>query len=156
MIGIKSLAEFRADFPDDMIEEDGEIVQSGGKAVAEALGEILTGLGCAVKGVKNAGDHGWDCSFSFERYGLWFQISDLDPYLLICKPPFGVSTEPRYLNLLIKLNDALRRDGRFHDLLWFTQTEFESGSPGSDIPVIGELPPPIEGKRSLLDKLFGR
>jgi hypothetical protein len=70
-----------------------------------------------------------------------------------------------HLHVLLKLNEQMRRDSRFHDLRWY-----EDGSPRREafnVPVVGDMPTvdqikpwvvpsvdEIKKKRSFLDKLL--
>jgi hypothetical protein len=69
---VRSCATFTANLPDDQIEnEEGtEIVQYGGKSVAEAISEILTRIGCAVKPPRYADEHGWELDLKFGKRSL--------------------------------------------------------------------------------------
>jgi hypothetical protein len=56
----KSYAEFIADFPDDHEEDERDIVLFGGKLAAEAIAEMLRGLGYKVEPPEYMDEHGWD------------------------------------------------------------------------------------------------
>jgi hypothetical protein len=164
MITIKPWAQFRADFPSDIVEEGGQIVQFGGRNVAEAMAEILRSLGCKVSEPINAEEHGWELDIRCEQIPLWAQISDLNPtyYFLLedNRRLFGKSNPPIYLHLLQKMNDRLETDHRFHDIFWYDAEDFNMER-GSDRPVIGEVPEikvtkikVTKIKLSFLDKLL--
>jgi hypothetical protein len=61
---------------------------------------------------------------------------------------------------LLILNEELRRDGRFHDLLWHRKRDYLADRPGSELPV--ERPSsdgakPTQGIfKSILNALRGR
>ena len=138
---VNGWAEFRADFPDDYVEEDGEIVQFGGKAIAEAVADMLGGFGCVVEAVANRHQNGWWCDFAYERLALRFQVVDLgDECLLIFHEPHRATRKiSRYGEALMKLNQCLRQDGRFHDLIWYNYDGRNPRKNPSDVPVIGGL-----------------
>ena len=147
MIVAKPWAEFRADFPSDQVEDGSDIVQFGGRNVAQAIAGLLAGFGCVIEEPYHAEEHGWQCSFTYENLPLWFQIQELGPsYLFVCKEPLisGHSEHPLYFQALIKLNDALREDGRFHDLAWHDYNERGDRLSSSELPVIGEVPKRLE------------
>jgi len=153
---VKPCAEFRADFPDDHIEEDGEIVRFGGLNVAEAIADILVGFGCTVEGI--AGDfRGWWCGFRFEGLALIFQLVDLgDHYVFVCEEPLRARPDyDLFLHALLNIDSRLKADSRFHDLLWYSYANRPGESP-SESPVTGELPPisKIKKKRGLLGRLL--
>jgi len=138
MIVVRPWAEFDADFPSDQIEDEHDIVQFGGKNVAEAICGLLAGFGCIVEEPEYAGEHGWECLLSYNGRSLWFQISGVGEYLFLCQPTWGGRRDPRYIDALLKLNDALRQDGRFHKLGWFRSEDVLSGKAGADSPVVDE------------------
>jgi hypothetical protein len=70
MISVKPLAQFRADFPSDVVEDDGRIVQFGGGNVAEAITQILSRLGCRVAAPIYAGEHGWELDINLGEIQL--------------------------------------------------------------------------------------
>jgi hypothetical protein len=167
-VTVRRYAEFRADFPDDHIWNDDEtdVVQTGGKAVAEAIADILKGFGCTIHEMEDNVGHCWECYFSYEGLGLWFHVVGLDDYIFeLQEPPRARPDYALHLHVLLKLNEQMRRDGRFHELRWY-----EDGRPGReafDVPVAGDVPsvdeikpwavPGVDGiktKRSFLDKLL--
>lgn len=167
MIQVRRYAEFRADFPDDHIwNADGtDVVQTGGKAVAQAIADILAGFGCVIEGLDDHLGHCWECSFSYEGLGLRFQVVDLQPCIFVLEEPHRARLDyALHLHVLLKLNEQLRRDGRFHDLRWYEDER--PGREGFDVPVVGDVPAvedikPWEHqgmeefrKRSFLDKLL--
>lgn len=93
----------------------------GGKGVAEAIADKLSGFGCQVEPPYDEGINGWMCDFAYERLALRFQVVDLgDHCLLIFEEPHRATRKYfRYGDALTKLNEALRMDGRFHDLTWY-------------------------------------
>lgn len=136
-------ALFRADFPSDMIDEGhGEPIH-GGKNVAEALGEILRSMGCTVGEPDYGGVHGWDFVFRRGRVRFWIQVSEGwgDGHVLRWDdwPPV-LSSSRAHLGLMLKLNEEMRRDGRFHDIVWYRNGDVGEARNGSPLPVVGELP----------------
>jgi hypothetical protein len=146
MIVVMPLAEFRADFPDDEIWDGDTVVQVGGKNVTEAIAEILAGFGCIIEELIDDEEHGWACSFSYEGLALRFRVAGLDPYVFDCEEPLRAHPKyPLYFHVLLKLNEQLRRDGRFHDLAWFEDSR--PGGKAFERPVIGDIPAVDEIKR---------
>jgi hypothetical protein len=150
MIIVRSLATFQADFPDDCVEDDFNIVLVGGKNVTEAIRDILVAQGCTDAKLLYGGEHGWELTFAYEGYPLWMQVVQLDHYILVCKespiPGDGSESVP-HLKVLLMLNERLRQDGRFHDLVWYRQQDFLRGGSGADLPV-ARADPPLESAKS--------
>src|ERR1700744_1748770 len=117
---VKPCAEFKADFPDDQIEQNGEIVELGGRNVAEAIADIFRKLGSHIEKIE--GDYrGWWCSFTYEGLALEFQLIDLSShYLFVLHEPLRARPDyALFLHALLDLDKNLRLEGRFHDLLWY-------------------------------------
>lgn len=141
-MNLKPWAEFASDLPDDHIENDEgtEIVQFGGKSVAAAIGELLEGFGCTVSPPIYADEHGWELDVKFNKRNLWCQITFLDGYIFVFQenyflPRIWKRYHPDYLNLLMKLADALAQDSRFHNVRWYSNDQVLSGAPGALRPI---------------------
>ena len=137
---VKAWAEFTADLPDDQIEDDSEIVQFGGKSVAEAISEILKGLGCTVDPPRYADEHGWELDIKAGKRRLWCQVTLIDKYLIVVEDLSLFSKmlgryHPTYLDVLTRLSRELAGDPRFHDVLWYSSNQVMSGVPGAKEPV---------------------
>lgn len=136
---IRPCAEFSADFPDDMIEEDGQIVQFGGRGVAEAIASMLQGLGYEVSVPEHQHEHGWDFDVKVQKDRVWMQVSDLGDFILSTEyfPSFGLFKKPSdiYPQLLTRLNGELAADPRFSSIRWQFLRDVDSGAPGAKDPV---------------------
>jgi hypothetical protein len=163
MIIVRSRAEFRADFPDDHIwnDDESDVVQTGGKAVAQAIADILAGFGCVIEVLEDNVGHCWECSFSYQRLALVFRVVDVDGCVLTFEEPHRVTRKlDRYYDVLLKANEQLRRDGRFHDLVWCSYDDRRVGAEAFQTPVAGYIPAadqpvqPVEKKPSFLRKLL--
>jgi hypothetical protein len=139
---VRSCATFTADLPDDHVEnEEGtEIVQYGGKSVAEAISQVLARLGCAVDPPRYADEHGWELDLKFGKRSLWCQVTFMDFYVIHFEDISWINEllgrhHPLYLDALAQLAQELGRDPRFHDVLWFRRDEVLTGVTGSKDPV---------------------
>ena len=164
MITVRRNAEFRADFPDDHIWDDNgeDVVQTGGKAVAQAIADILVGLGCTIDGLGDNVGHCWECGFSYQGLALLFHVVGLDPCIFVLQEPHRATPIiSRYFHVLLKLNEQLRRDGRFHDLAWYSYDDRRVGHEGFELPIGGDIQAldvpeaeEIRKKVSFLDRLL--
>ena len=160
MITIRRYAEFGCDFPDDTIwdAEETSIVQTGGKNLAESIAELTTRFGCVINELEDNLEHCWECRFSYEGLELGFHVYHAEPCILIVDQPFGFKRHfPLYCHVLMELNQAMRRDGRFHDLEWHTYDGTREGKEAYEVPVVGDIPEidEIKQKPSFLKRLFG-
>lgn len=140
---VRPWAQLRADFPDDSVEHDGNIVQYGGRSVADAIAQLLRELGCEVEPPHSAGLNGWELDVRIENRSLWCQITrwfnhDDDYFILFeqnapFKNPFR-PYHPAYLDVLQRLADKLAHDPRFHDIDW--HVEPDTDKPGTARPII--------------------
>jgi hypothetical protein len=143
MVKVRRCAEFRADFPDDHIwneDEPDDVVQTGGKAVAEALADILRSFGCTIEELEDNPGHCWDCCFTYEGLVLWFHVVGSERCIFVLDEPLRAQRGyDRHLEVLLKLNEHMRRDGRFHDLRWYE--DGRGSREPFDVPVAGDVPP---------------
>jgi hypothetical protein len=160
MIIVRSLATFQADFPDDCIEDDFDIVVQGGRNVTEAIRDILVANDCTDTKLHYGGDHGWELTFVHQGYPLWMQLTRIDPeYILTCKESPGMSDgsgSPPHLKALLMLNEQLRRDERFHDLVWYRHRDYLENRPGSNLPAerVAPLSDTAKSKQGILKSLL--
>jgi hypothetical protein len=134
-VRVKPWAGFIADFPDDQVEDRGEISLFGGRNVAAAIGEILTGLGCRVSAPEYAELHGWDFDAYYQDCRFYCQVTSFHPaFHLLFEDPASARGPRRksaqaYAELAVKLAVALEGDPRFHHIEW---RAFEDGPPEPD------------------------
>lgn len=138
---IRPCAELYADFPDDQIEdEDGEIVEFGGRGVAEAIVAILERLGYEVSPPEHQHEHGWDFEVTIQGKRVWMQVSDLaDVFILATEHRPGFSLFGRddrpYAEILTRLNAEFGNDPRFHKVWWRLRNDVLAEGPGASEPV---------------------
>ena len=116
---VKPLAVFTADFPDDQVEDERDIVLYGGRNVAEAIRQIAVDFGCDATGFLYEGVKGW--SFEAGRDGLAYTclVTSFHPrfFLIVDRPMFG--SEPDFAAFLDAMDTGLRGDSRFRELKWY-------------------------------------
>jgi hypothetical protein len=129
---IENCAVIVADFPDDGVEtEDGnDFLIWPGRTIAEAICEILRGLGYRVEAPEHVYEHGWSFwSKASDGRQTWFQVTDIDEYLLITENHggWGKSSVEAYAHLLTQLAAAFDADARFKSVRWSTLDEINIG-----------------------------
>lgn len=120
---VRFWAEFGSSLPTDLIEDDNGFVQLGGKSVAEAIAEILRGLGSDVEQPRNAGDHGWDFVGQVRGAHIWGQVTLIEDYIFIFDrrptfPNWFQRDPPALFETLGALAAAMAKDERFSDVRW--------------------------------------
>lgn len=120
---VRRWAEFTSSLPTDLIEDDDGFIQYGGKSVAEAIAEILRGLGCVVQQPQHAYEHGWDFKVLKEGVRFWCQVTLIHGYIFIFDNPSFIDKwlnrdPPEYFEVLGALAAAMAKDPRFFDVRW--------------------------------------
>lgn len=135
---LRTKVEFSSSLPDDSIEDGHNFVVLPGKNVAEALRELLAGLGCDVEPVEGAGDHGWDFRFRRGEGRFYCELTIIDGVVAqFDNVGARASSAPRqaeFAELLAEFNAALEADARFHQIGWFTADEVTSQQAGAISP----------------------
>jgi hypothetical protein len=144
---LMTCAKFWAAFPDDCIEEDGDIVLFPGQVVAQAMADILTGFGFKVTSPEHQAEHGWDFDVHTQSERIWFQVcafnyDELGHECWLCTKCHGNLFRPwkkreAYADVLTRLNAAMVDDPRFTKIRWMRLNEVPADVPGSSTPVLG-------------------
>ena len=129
--------------PDDGIEDKYRFIQLPGKNVTEAMLEVLEQLGCKRHrgvGVEDAGDLGWLSLSTFGKVMIHCQVTMID-YCVVLFEDMSMFrswfkiVHPQYLEILLKIADALPKDGRFSNVRWYDDADVEGDKPGAAGPV---------------------
>lgn len=133
MVSLRPEAEFRTLLPDDLIEDEEDIVAFAGRNVVEAIGVMLSALGYEVSEPIYAGEHGWELDVCAKGRRFWLQVSRMDG------PNCRLSAldmtwrfwrrHPSFGTFLTQLDAELRRDGRFEQIGWLRDWDDETRSP---------------------------
>lgn len=140
MVKVRPDAEFLYDFPDDQIEDGHDIVMFGGRGVTEAIAKMIRELGYQVSAPQDEDFKGWSLDISDRRSEFWLRFSDLRPTGVVVTAdrtfPRWLWPWPRraYVDFLLGLDTALRRDGRFSDIRWVRDRDDEVGAPSPVVP----------------------
>jgi hypothetical protein len=133
---VKPWVGFISKLPDDQIENGQHIAVFGGRNVAVAVGELMTGLGCTVSSPEYAAELGWEFDLYYgERHRFWCRITSFHPafHLLFEDPATTRSTAAKnaaaYADLAQELAAALEADGRFREITWSSK---KAGPPEPD------------------------
>jgi hypothetical protein len=121
---IRPFAGFQSSLPTDTIETDEEIIQVGGKTVAEEIGKILIRLGADVNEPVLEGECGWRFGVRYGGRKLSCQVVHIEMFHLTFYdgPATGspiVWPAKAYAEILTNLAEELDRDPRFWDIRWY-------------------------------------
>jgi hypothetical protein len=128
---IRPWAVFSADFEDDTEEDGQSITRGGGRNVAEAIGIMLARLGCKASTPEQVGEDGWTFDVNQGGKRFWCQVTSLHPQFYLLLEDVYPKDQLAHGNLLVDLDEGLRTDPRFHDLLWYLRED------GLDFPPEG-------------------
>jgi hypothetical protein len=143
---VRSDLMFRSELVDKGVtaQDGSEVLEWPGRLHALAVAEILKGLGCQLSPLLCLGPPCWDMQALLGPKLIWLRVmfagdevflivKDGNPgrtWYFARKPP-----GPVFTGMLTSLDEALRADGRFHDLRWLTPEEFHNEAPGAPAPV---------------------
>ena len=118
---------FRADFPDDRVEdEDGELVEFGGRAIAQKIADLLTAGGCEVSPLENMFESGWMFSAVREKQNIHMHLAEFedDEEFVLYTAETGLAlpwklAQQIYADVLLGLDAGLKADKRFDGIVWY-------------------------------------
>ena len=147
-------AAFDSDLPYDGIEDETGFIQYPGKALAEAIAEMLLRLGCTRAEIDPLEYRGYEVVFDFGKKQFRVRVTMIDQYMLTFSQYSFMDRlrrrfSPEYLEILHRMNAELNRDGRFHRVRWFADDEVLTG-------IEGELSLWRSDRRSSGLQVFGR
>jgi hypothetical protein len=139
---VRTIATFHTDLPNDAIETaDGmDFIQWPGRNVVQVVADLLRAIGRTPDDPLDLEERGWDLDARGDGRMIRMRISFIEEVILDItdktdwtlsfkrKPP-----APAFVGMLVRLDAAMKADGRFRDILWFTRegynSQTEAGSP---------------------------
>jgi len=122
---IRPVAIVKADFPDDSIEDEFDIIQFPGRGIATALAEILRRAGYVVTEPEHQHEHGWDFYADLGKRKFWFQAQVADDCYVHSAIQnwfsFRKINKQAYAAALATLNSGMKADPRFQEVLWYSK-----------------------------------
>ena len=126
-MNLHGYAELVTVLPDDIVEQDGEIVTYPGRNVGEAIGEILRAADYDVGPPEYMDEHGWDLNVYVGGKRIWLELQGIDPGEFVLQTEAMVGVFKRlfgadltyYAEFLTKLSDGLEQDPRFSKVEWY-------------------------------------
>ncbi len=119
--------EFKADFPDDQLEEGRRIVRPGGMGISQAIANRLTQAGLSTSEPSLDVEHNsWEFFAERAERKFWVLVTDLAEIKLVQTKdvsPFLkriFSGNAAYKEFLDSLHSAMSADARFSSLAWVT------------------------------------
>lgn len=128
-MSVRDIAEFRADFPDDSIEDEGGVVRYPGLSVAEAVARMFRDMGFHAPTPESEMELGWVLDVHVGKRRYWFRLTDVgDHIILISRDMTRYEPTPGDIgheDLLGRIDTAMKADGRFSNIAWYTEAEYQ-------------------------------
>jgi hypothetical protein len=129
---VRDIAQFGADFPDDSIEGDEDerdFVRYPGLGVAECVAQMCRDMGFDVPAPESEIELGWVFDVHVGKRRYWFRLSDLGDHIILISSDM-TRYEPTpgdigHEELLRRIDTAMKADGRFSNVAWYTPEEYE-------------------------------
>jgi hypothetical protein len=141
---VRNIAQFRAEFPDDSIEDERGFGRYPGLGLAEAMAQMCRDMGFRVPAPEGEMELGWVFNVHVGKRRYWFRLSDLgDRILLVSRDMTRYEPTPGDIGheeLLRRVDAAMKADGRFSDIAWYTDAEYQCVGRGSAKHVRTALP----------------
>ena len=142
---VRTLVTFQTDLPDDRIETDDgmDFIRWPGLNVAHALVDLFRAIGWTPGDPIDLQERGWELDATLGVREITVRISLIEEVILDImdrtpdltwyfrrKPP-----GPIFTGMLTELDKALKADGRFSDIRWFTLKGYDSQEAGASVPI---------------------
>jgi len=142
---VRTLTTFYTDLPDDAIETaDGmDFIQWPGRNVVDVVADLLRGLGWKPDDPLNLEERGWNLDAIRDDRMISLRIEAPEEMIVTItdrtpdwtwyfkrKPP-----GPVFVGMLVGLDSAMKADGRFRDIQWFTPKGYLNNELGAPTPV---------------------
>jgi hypothetical protein len=125
----QSYAVFRAEFPDDSVEESSEIVVPAGRNIMDAIRQRVDSTGATTTESIQHSFYGWTAEFQIGKVTIWMLLQHDSQWLLIVEARASWLTGARAREVALKqgiaiVGEALRAESRIKDPRWMTKEEF--------------------------------
>lgn len=145
-VTVRRWADLRSSLPRDTVETYDEILQVGGKVMAEEVGKILDRLGAQTDEPVLEGDNGWQFNVNYGGRRMVGQATELGHFVILLddRPYLGwfrKRPNTAYWDLLTKLAEELDRDPRFWDIAWHADDKRMPACGIRAARPVGEHPP---------------
>ncbi len=128
-MSVRDIAAFRADFPNDSIEDERGFVRYPGLSVVEAMARMFRDMGFHVPAPEGEMELGWVLDVCVGKRRYWFRLTDLgDRIILISRDMTRYEPTPGDIgheDLLGRIDTAMKADGRFSNIAWYTEAEYQ-------------------------------
>ena len=128
---VTSFATFESAFPDDSVEEGGDIVVPGGENILRAVYEPLGARGYRVSNFEQHSSYGWSFDLRGKEGSFWFLVQRPDPWLLTVHDSRMVWSRmfrghANFAALIDQCRACLKSIPQLSSIQWMSRTEYEA------------------------------
>ena len=128
---VTSFATFESAFPDDSVEEGGEIVVPGGENILRAIYDCLATRGYRVSNFEQHSTYGWSFDLRGKEGSFWFLVQYPDPWLLTVHDFRMVWSrvfrgQADFAALIDQCRVCLESIPQLRSVQWMSRTEYEA------------------------------
>lgn len=130
-MSVTPYATFKSAFPDDSIEDNGDIVVPGGQNIMRAIHNCLAARGYRLSDIEQHSHYGWSFDLRGEEGRFWLLVQYPEPWLLtvhdsrmIWSRIFG--GEKRVCQLLDQCRACLASIPQISAISWMSLKEYEA------------------------------
>jgi hypothetical protein len=124
-------ATFESDFPDDSVEERGDIVVPGGQAIMRAIYDCLKNRGYRLSNFDQHSHYGWSFDLRGGEGSFWLLVQYPGPWLLTVKDSRMVWSrifggKIAFAELLGQCRECLESIPQLRSISWMSREEYET------------------------------
>lgn len=124
-------ATFKSSFPDDSVEDKGDIVVPGGQTIMRAIHERLAARDYRLSEVEQHSHYGWSFDLRGKEGSFWLLVQYPEPWLLtvhdsrmIWSRVFG--GQKQFCQVLDQCCACLASIPQFSSISWMSREEYEA------------------------------
>jgi hypothetical protein len=128
---VPSFATFESAFPDDSVEEGGDIVVPGGENILRAINDFLGARGYHLSNFEQHSHYGWSFDLRGKEGNFWFLVQHPGPWLLtvhdsrmVWSRVFGGQAD--FAALIDQCRACLESIPQLSSIQWLSRREYEA------------------------------
>lgn len=129
---VTSFATFESAFPDDSVEEGGDIVVPGGETILRAIYDCLAARGYRVSNLEQHSTYRWSFDLCGKEGSFWFLVQHPERWLLTVHDSRMVWSrmfrgQADFVALIEQCCACLESIPQLSSVQWMSRTEYEAG-----------------------------
>jgi len=128
---VPSFATFESDFPDDSVEERGDIAVPGGRNIMQAICDCLKKRGYRISNFDQHSHYGWSFDLRGNEGSFWLLVQYPGPWLLSVNDSRMVWSrilggKSAFAAFLGQCRDCLQSIPQLRSISWMSRKEYEA------------------------------